>query len=153
MRSFPNTAVFATEECRIMRDVEKRGKKKNMQITAILRPGKDHTRVRFADGAVEDVPNAYAETGKDYISAAMLKASDQYTRYEGAHISARLEKGRIITIRNTDNICSATIARSKGIKSAASLWRRFLMEAAKDMTFASAVDYFESRGVAMQVSG
>ncbi|MDR0568571.1 MAG: hypothetical protein LBG87_05130 [Spirochaetaceae bacterium] len=124
-----------------------------MQIVAILRPGKERTRVRFEDGAVEDVPNAYAETGKDYITASMLKQSDRYIRYEGEHITARLEKGSIITIRNKDNICSATIARSKWSWRTAAVWRLFLMETAKETAFASAVDYFERHGIAMLVSG
>ncbi|MDR0561250.1 MAG: hypothetical protein LBG73_00990 [Spirochaetaceae bacterium] len=124
-----------------------------MQIVEIVRRGKDHTRVRFENGAVEEVPNAYAEAGKDYISVAMLKSSERYVRYEGEHITARLENGRIVTIRNKDNICSATIARSRRIWGVSKVWCLFLMEAVKEMSFASAVDYFEKRRISMQVSG
>ena len=124
-----------------------------MQIIEILKTGRDRSRVRFADKTVEAVPNAYAEAGRDYISVKMLKNSSRYTQYEGEHITARLEKGHTVTIRNKDNICSATIARNQRTWGAAKVWCLFLMEISKDADFAGAVDYFVQHSIAMSVSG
>jgi hypothetical protein len=90
---------------------------------------------------------------QDYISAKMLKRSNRYTHYEGEHIIARLDKGCRITIRNRDNICSATIARNQRSWGAAKVWCLFLMEISQEVPFAGAVDYFERHGITMLVSG
>ncbi|MDR0524246.1 MAG: hypothetical protein LBG90_00050 [Spirochaetaceae bacterium] len=124
-----------------------------MKIKKILRPGKNLTQVQFEDGGIEKIPTPYAEAGQEYISVKMLKGADRYIRYEGEHILARLERGRLISIRNKDNICNATIARNRKTWGASRVWCHFLMEATKDMAFAAAVDYFERQGIPMQVSG
>ncbi|MDR3303462.1 MAG: hypothetical protein LBS86_03535 [Treponema sp.] len=74
-------------------------------------------------------------------------------RYEGDHILARLEKGHWISIRNKDNICSATIARNPHRQGAPEAWRRFLLEAHTGDSFDTAVDFFERHGITMNVSG
>jgi hypothetical protein len=78
---------------------------------------------------------------------------EQYIRYEGEHILARLEKGRWISIRNKDNICSATIARNRRPRGASDVWRLFLSEVQKSDSFEVAVDFFERHGITMNVSG
>ncbi|MDR2535607.1 MAG: hypothetical protein LBD29_06195 [Treponema sp.] len=124
-----------------------------MQIAAILRTGATHSRVRFADGTVEVIPNTYAAVGKEYLSVKMLKNAIPSMQYEGEHITARLEKMNAVTIRNKDNICSQTIARNQRRWGAAKVWCLFLMEVSKETSFAAAVDYFERHGIAMRVSG
>jgi hypothetical protein len=123
-----------------------------MRISAILQKGRIYTRVRFADETIASIPKDQAVVGKDYISVKMLKGSPRYTQYEGEHIAARIEKGRV-TIRNKDNICSATIARNQGSRGAPKVWCFFLMEVSKEISFAAAVDYFERHGITMLVSG
>jgi hypothetical protein len=123
-----------------------------MQITAVLRKGRLYSKVEFEDGTLELIPNEYAAVGKDYISDKMLK-DNQYTQYEGDHISARFDGKHSFTLRNKDNICSATLARNQKIRGARKAWRLFIMEVSKTDTFAIAVDYFERHGIKMLVSG
>jgi hypothetical protein len=123
-----------------------------MKIIEILKKGAGSSRVRFEDGTVETVPNACAETGRDYISPKMLARRAEYASYEGEHILARFSKGRV-SIRSKDNICGATIAHNQRAWGAAKAWCSFLGGASKSMSFAEALDYFERRGIAMIVSG
>lgn len=123
-----------------------------MQITDVIQTGSVYAKVRFEDATTASIPKDYAVIGKDYISIKMLKGSCRYILYEGEHITARIEKSRV-TIRNKDNICSATIARNRRSWRAAKVWCLFLMEISKEVSFAAAVDYFEQHGVTMLVSG
>ncbi|MDR2150785.1 MAG: hypothetical protein LBO67_08270 [Spirochaetaceae bacterium] len=73
--------------------------------------------------------------------------------FEGEHIAARFERGTTISIRNKDNICSATIAYNQTRWRAAKVWQLFMAEVSKSDRFADAVDYFERHGIKMIVSG
>ncbi|MDR2537878.1 MAG: hypothetical protein LBC46_06190 [Treponema sp.] len=123
-----------------------------MKIIEITKTGKASSRVRFEDGSEEAVPNACAVVGKDYISAKMLTRHAEYARYEGEHILAQFNKGQV-SIRNKDNICSATIARNQKTRNAAKVWCSFLSEVSRSDSFGAALDYFERHGINMLVSG
>jgi hypothetical protein len=75
------------------------------------------------------------------------------TEFSGSHILARLEDGKRITVRNRDNICSATIAASPRTRKAAPAWEAFLKTASKEMSFADALAFFQNRRLEMTVSG
>ena len=72
--------------------------------------------------------------------------------FEGEHIWAHFGRGTI-SIRNKDNICSATIARNQTKWGAEKAWLLFITEISKSELFSDAVDYFERRGIKMTVSG
>jgi hypothetical protein len=74
-------------------------------------------------------------------------------QYEGLHISARIERGRSISIRNKDNICGATIARNQKTWGAAKAWDAFMDAVSKELSFAEAVNFFEDKNMKMLVSG
>jgi hypothetical protein len=74
-------------------------------------------------------------------------------RYEGLHVSARIERGRLISIRNKDNICGATIARNQKTWGASKVWDAFMVVVFQDLSFAEAVNFFEDRNMKMVVSG
>jgi len=80
----------------------------------------------------------------------MIRRNEQF---EGTHISARLERGRVVSLRNKDNICSATIARGALPWGSDRLWDEFMAQISRETPFATALDFFESRGVEMTVSG
>jgi hypothetical protein len=124
-----------------------------MRIVEILKPGRTSSRVRFEDSTVEVIPNRYAIPGKDYISVKMLKKHENYIHYEGDHISARLEGRKKFTIRNKDNICSATLAYNQSYLRAVKVWCLFMMEVTKEISFAEAVDYFARNGIKMGCRG
>jgi hypothetical protein len=77
-------------------------------------------------------------------------------QYESEHISARIERGRFlsrISIRNKDNIFSATVARNQNRWGAGKVWDLFLAAVSADISFANAVNFFESHGIRMAVTG
>ncbi|GMO70572.1 MAG: hypothetical protein Ta2A_19190 [Treponemataceae bacterium] len=78
------------------------------------------------------------------------------TLHEGEHIAARIERGRFlsrISIRNKDNICSATVARNQTEWGAGKIWDLFMAAAPRDISFPDAVNFFESHGIRMTVTG
>jgi hypothetical protein len=74
-------------------------------------------------------------------------------QYEGNHISARIECGKLISIRNKDNICGITIAHNQKTWGAAKAWNAFMAEVSKELPFVEAVNFFEDRNMKMNVSG
>jgi hypothetical protein len=77
---------------------------------------------------------------------------EKNTVFEGIHITARLGK-HIISIRNNDNICSETIARSAWLWSPEKAWEAFLENADREMTFDEALAFFGKRKIKMIVEG
>jgi hypothetical protein len=74
-------------------------------------------------------------------------------QYEGLHISVRIERGRLISIRNKDNICGTTIAHNQKTWGAVKAWDAFMTVVSKEQSFTEAVTFFENRNMKMIVSG
>ncbi|MDR2807533.1 MAG: hypothetical protein LBB43_00825 [Spirochaetaceae bacterium] len=83
----------------------------------------------------------------------MYPVSETPSSFEGEHISAHFGRGNTISIRNKDNICSATVAYNQTKWGAAKAWQLFMAEVSHSDRFADAVDYFERHGIKMAVSG